>query len=109
MIYGNSLRDFVIAIIVVDPDKLADISSKLNKVATDKSILDDIKQDVAADLKRLADDNKLNSLERPKQLILTMDAFTIENEILTPTMKLKRNVAAQIYKDQIEEAYAKGP
>lgn len=83
MIYGNSLRDFVIAIIVVDPDKVGQGANP-----------DDHRSDINADLKRLADENKFNSLERPKQLILTMDPFTVENEILTPTMKLKRNVAA---------------
>ena len=45
------------------------------------------------DLLKLASENKLNSLEKPKQMILLNDPFTIENDLLTPTLKLKRNVA----------------
>lgn len=48
---------------------------------------------------RLASENKFSSLEKPKELILKFDPFTVENDLLTPTMKLKRNIAAQIYKD----------
>jgi long-subunit acyl-CoA synthetase (AMP-forming) len=32
--------------------------------------------------------------------------MTIENDILTPTMKIKRNVAKIVYKQQIDEMYA---
>jgi len=41
----------------------------------------------------LAVEAKFNSLEKPCQLMLLKEPFTIENEFLTPTMKMKRNVA----------------
>jgi long-subunit acyl-CoA synthetase (AMP-forming) len=31
--------------------------------------------------------------------------FSIDNDILTPTMKLKRNVAAKYFKKEIAELY----
>jgi long-subunit acyl-CoA synthetase (AMP-forming) len=31
--------------------------------------------------------------------------MTIENEILTPTMKIKRNVAKEVFKNHIQEMY----
>ena len=43
----------------------------------------------------------MNGLEKPKDLFLTADAFSVENEIFTPTFKLKRNVARKIYEKQI--------
>ena len=54
---------------------------------------------------KLASANKLNSLEKPKQITLLMDPFTIESDILTPTMKLKRNIATDRFKDQITKMY----
>jgi long-subunit acyl-CoA synthetase (AMP-forming) len=42
---------------------------------------------------RLAKENNFNSLEKPKQIMLLKDPFTVESDILTPTFKLKRNVA----------------
>ena len=57
----------------------------------------DFIQTVYDDLMRLANSNKFNSLEKPKQISLLMEPWTIENDILTPTMKLKRNIAKKIY------------
>jgi long-chain acyl-CoA synthetase len=37
-----------------------------------------------------------------------VDEFTIDNGMLTPTMKVKRNVAVERYKDLIEEMYVEG-
>jgi len=50
-------------------------------------------------------ENKLSGLERPKDMYLTADPFSIENNILTPTFKLKRNVGRDIYKAQIDAMY----
>jgi long-chain acyl-CoA synthetase len=57
----------------------------------------------------LANSQKLNSLEKPKQLTLLKEPFTDQNGYLTPTMKLKRNVAKEMLKDKIAEMYAKTP
>lgn len=54
---------------------------------------------------RLAVENKLSGLEKPKDIALTLDAFSIENNMLTPTFKLKRNVGREIYKAQIDTMY----
>ena len=53
----------------------------------------------------LATKYKFNGLERPKELCLIVDPFTPENGVLTATMKMKRNVAGQIYKKEIDEMY----
>jgi len=56
-----------------------------------------LRQLVYEDMIKLANENRFNGLEKPKQFKLIRDPFTIENEILTPTMKLKRNVARVIF------------
>jgi long-chain acyl-CoA synthetase len=58
---------------------------------------------------KLATANKLNSLEKPKQITLLMDPFTIESDLLTPTMKLKRNIAKDKFKEQIIKMYESKP
>jgi long-chain acyl-CoA synthetase len=58
---------------------------------------------------KLASTNKLNSLEKPKQITLLMDPFTIESDLLTPTMKLKRNIAKDKFKEQINKMYESKP
>jgi long-chain acyl-CoA synthetase len=54
----------------------------------------------------LAVKNKFNSLEKPKEICLKVDPFTPESGVLTATMKMKRNVAAVIYKQEIDALYA---
>jgi long-chain acyl-CoA synthetase len=60
---------------------------------------------VYADVIRLCKGNKLNSLETPKQFHLQLEPWTVESDILTPTMKLKRNIARKQYADKIAELY----
>ncbi len=41
-----------------------------------------------------------------KKLHLTMTPFTIENNSLTPTLKIKRHVAKKMYIDVINKMYS---
>jgi long-chain acyl-CoA synthetase len=92
-IHGDSLHDFICLFAVLDPVKLEawckDHNKEKNAALRDDALIAMINKD----LMRLAGENKLNSLEKPKQYTLLVDPFTIENDLLTPTMKLKRNVA----------------
>jgi len=54
----------------------------------------------------LANVNKFNSLEKPKQITLLLDPFTVESDILTPTMKIKRNIAKAMFSEQINKMYS---
>ena len=60
-----------------------------------------LKNMIYADLMRLASENKLNSLEKPKNMVLLDDPFTIEN-VLTPTFKMRRNIAKVKYENDIK-------
>jgi long-chain acyl-CoA synthetase len=48
----------------------------------------------------------LARFEKLKRVMLVADEFTIDNGILTPTMKLRRRVIEERYKKQIDELYA---
>ena len=62
---------------------------------------------VLADMNRLAAENKFNSLEKIKHVLLTLDLFTQENDLLTPTMKIKRNIAKKVFEKEIQQLYAR--
>ena len=57
----------------------------------------DFKKAVMEDLDALSKQNKLSSLEKPKDIYITEEKFSVENNILTPTFKLKRNVGRDAY------------
>ncbi|KAH8920776.1 acetyl-CoA synthetase-like protein [Atractiella rhizophila] len=93
-IHGDGLRDHIVAIIVPDPEKFA---GKSHVAIYDWSNWS---------LDAIANKEKLRGFERVKAIHLTLEPFTIDNELLTPTMKVKRNIAAQYFRKQIDELYA---
>jgi len=70
---------------------------------------EEFKIEVLKDLYALAVDNKFNSLEKPKQIVLIKEQWTTESDMLTPTMKMKRNIAKKQLQEQIDASYAAGP
>ncbi|MCX8516212.1 MAG: AMP-binding protein, partial [Alphaproteobacteria bacterium] len=48
---------------------------------------------------------KLASFERVKKFIVTTDPFTIDNQQLSPTLKLRRHLVLQQYKSTLEKLY----
>jgi len=68
----------------------------------------ELKSLVYADIVRLAGANKFNSLEIPKNMILLSEPFSVENDMLTPSQKLKRNVAKKIFTPEIDAMYKEG-
>ena len=55
--------------------------------------------------KELAKSNKFNSLETVRKFVLSKTGFTVDNEMLTPTMKLCRNKIADFFKADIDKIY----
>ncbi|MBF0350197.1 MAG: AMP-binding protein [SAR324 cluster bacterium] len=45
----------------------------------------------------------LDSHERVQKAVLVKSPWTVENELLTPTMKVKRNVIEKMYQSQVEQ------
>jgi long-chain acyl-CoA synthetase len=93
-IHGDSLHDYAIMFGILDPDRLKKFKEETGNDAdpSDPKFI----QTIYDGLMTLANGAKFNSLEKPKQIRLSTDPWTIENEFLTPTMKMKRNVAKQI-------------
>ena len=56
---------------------------------------------------RLAVEKKLSSLEKPKEFTLWHELCSVENNLLTSTFKMKRNVAKVHFKAQIAAMYEK--
>ena len=81
-VYGDK-KNYLIAIIVCDKE--------INKEKI-KPVIENINK-------------KLTLIEKIKKFILIHDEFTIDNGMLTPTLKLKRKVIVKNYLKQIENLY----
>ena len=47
----------------------------------------------------------LSVIEKVRRFILADEAFTIENEQLTPSMKIRRHVIAGVYGERLDALY----
>ena len=84
MVYGDK-KNYLVALIVPSKDflkekeKIDNVIEKINK--------------------------KLTLLEKIKRIQLIDENFSIENGLMTPTMKVKRKKVTEKYKDQLEKLY----
>lgn len=118
-VHGESIESNIVMVAVLDPVKVKEWAAENFKdVNIETENLEDdqymgsleLKKLVIEDMKRLADMNKLTGLERikdPKWLTMTLKPFTMENDLITPTQKLKRNKAKEIYATEIAKMYGK--
>ena len=98
MVYGDSMQSSTVAIVIPEEAVVAKWRED-HKVGSNAEVLAsaEFKKAVMDDMARLAKENVLNSLEKPRDIYLTLDGFSIENDQLTPTFKLKRNIAKKAY------------
>ncbi len=106
MVIGE-MRRFVAAIVVPDFEfikqwckkKCVDFQSK-EELINSKILKDRIWQDIQKYNKRF------DHIEQIKKFVLVSDVWSVETGELTPTLKLKRRVIKEKYKDLIEEIYS---
>ena len=110
-IHGDSTQTSLVAIIGTDPEPFTNWASKVLRrpisVAEISSVYNDpaIKKQLMLDLDRTAQKKKLQGFERIKGFHLASDPFTVENDLLTPTLKLKRTEAAKKFRKEIDMVY----
>lgn len=76
-IHGDSLHDWVMVFIVVDPEYMTKWA-KANDLEFNEALMtnDILRKEVMGSLKKIAEDNKFNSLEKPKQIMLIKDPWS---------------------------------
>jgi len=108
---GNSYMNFVVAIIVPREDTMAEWAKK-NGLDANYDLIrknDKFKLDILKDLARIAIESNKNGFEMVKNAYLTKEPFSIENDTMTPTQKIKRYNAEKKYKKEIDEMYTRPP
>jgi len=98
-------RKFLTALVTPDPDNVPDYARENN--IPFESIEDLIKNERIIKLmeSEVAEKNRsFASYETIKKVTLVPE-FTIENGLLTPTLKIKKNIALDQYSQEIEEMY----
>ncbi len=106
MVFGDE-RNFVIALVTLDPDAMAGWAAENGmegKSYTEIVNSDEVKAMVGGYVDEL--NARLNRWETIKKWELLDHDLTVESGELTPSMKVKRNVVEDNYKDKIDALYA---
>lgn len=101
-------QKYLTALITVDADNVKAFAKEKGVAA--ESLEELLKSREVNDLIRSVVDEKnaeLASFETIKDFRL-LDEFSIENGLLTPTLKVKRNIALERFADLVEEMYSSG-
>merc|ERR1712146_175424 len=107
-VYGDSFKTTLVAIVVPDEPVVAQWA-KDNGLSGDFAQLcqeEKLKEAILAQLKQEATKENLKGFEEIHHVHLHHELFSPENNILTPTFKLKRNVAKEIFAKEIDAMYS---
>jgi len=105
---GNSFQRYLVAVLVPDEPRLKQIAQSIGVAEENLAALcsnDKILQACLQELNGVARKLGLMSLELVRGLHLSPDPFTIENGLLTPTMKLKRPQLRKHFRAAIDQLY----
>ncbi|KAM6150168.1 long-chain-fatty-acid--CoA ligase 6 isoform 6-T6 [Erethizon dorsatum] len=107
-VHGDSLKAYLVGIVVPDPEVMPSWAQKRGiegtyaEVCTNK----DLRKAILEDLVRLGKESGLHSFEQVKAIYIHCDMFSVQNGLLTPTLKAKRPELREYFKKQIEELYS---
>ncbi|KAL3417668.1 Long chain acyl-CoA synthetase 7, peroxisomal 2 [Phlyctema vagabunda] len=113
-VHGDSTQSFLVSIFGVDPVNFAPFASAILKKKIDAADLDAVRaaakdvrvrKAVIKELDKIGKKSKFNSYERVRACHLEIEPFSIVNELLTPTLKLKRPQTAKKFREHIDKMY----
>jgi long-chain acyl-CoA synthetase len=111
MVHGDQ-RHYLVALVTLDPDEVAAWAARQrvalrepgrqNGSETHPALVTAVGQIIDRNNSRLA------RFETVKKFRLLKEDFTVENGMLTPTLKVKRRVIAERYRNLLDEMYHEG-
>uniref|UniRef100_A0A1A8K106 Long-chain-fatty-acid--CoA ligase n=1 Tax=Nothobranchius kuhntae TaxID=321403 RepID=A0A1A8K106_NOTKU len=108
-VHGDSLQACLVGIVVPDPDflpmwaKRKGLEGSYSELCKNK----DVKGAILEDILTLGKEAGLKSFEQVRDIVLHPEMFSVQNGLLTPTLKAKRNELRSRFRDQINELYAR--
>jgi len=105
LVVGES-KPYLAALIVINNDRWTNLANELGLVALDSSSLVDkiLISKVILRLRDLLHD--FPAYAKIRRVSLLLDPWTVENDLMTPTMKVKRSKVIHFHQAQIDKMYS---
>ncbi|XP_042895963.1 long-chain-fatty-acid--CoA ligase 1 isoform X2 [Parasteatoda tepidariorum] len=106
-VHGESLQSFLVAIVVPDKEVLMKYCQEKGIPGTWEEVCKnkEIKELILSDIIYLGKKAGLKSFEQVKDIYLNPEMFSIDNGLLTPTLKTKRPDCKKCFMDVINSMY----
>jgi long-chain acyl-CoA synthetase len=107
-VYGNSYKSSLVAVVVPEESVVVDYAKQNGYESTSLDALckrADLKKIVLDDLVKLGKTGGLKGFEQVRDIYMHSELFTVDNGLLTPTMKSKRNEIQKYFQSQIDVMY----
>uniref|UniRef100_A0A9J2P5C3 long-chain-fatty-acid--CoA ligase n=1 Tax=Ascaris lumbricoides TaxID=6252 RepID=A0A9J2P5C3_ASCLU len=110
-VHGESLKTCLVAIVVPDEKTLRETAKE--EMGIQDATLEELcsnaalKKVIMDDMIDIGKKGGLQSFEQVKDIYVSSERFTIENDLLTPTLKGRRPNIQKHFAEQIEEMYSK--
>lgn len=108
-VHGESLKSCVVGVVVPDPDVFPQYAQqKLHLQGTMEELCGkpEVKEHLLTSLTTHCKTSGLSSFEIVKDVYVYPELFTVENGLLTPTFKSKRQELAKFFRPQIDAMYS---
>ncbi|KAM6055212.1 long-chain-fatty-acid--CoA ligase 6 isoform 4-T4 [Theristicus caerulescens] len=107
-VHGDSLQAFLVGIVVPDSEVMPGWAKKRGFDGTYAELCKnkELQRAIMEDMVRLGKESGLHSFEQVKAIYIHSDMFSVQNGLLTPTLKAKRPELRDYFKKQIEELYS---
>uniref|UniRef100_A0A4W3HKW4 Long-chain-fatty-acid--CoA ligase n=1 Tax=Callorhinchus milii TaxID=7868 RepID=A0A4W3HKW4_CALMI len=106
-VHGDSLQSFLVGIVVPDPEAADAWARKrgFEGPFVELCKAKGLKKAIMEDMVKLGKQAGLYSFEQVKDIYIHCEMFSIQNGLLTPTLKAKRPELRNYFRKQIEELY----
>uniref|UniRef100_A0A8D2LD88 Long-chain-fatty-acid--CoA ligase n=1 Tax=Varanus komodoensis TaxID=61221 RepID=A0A8D2LD88_VARKO len=107
-VHGDSLQAFLVGIVVPDTEVMPGWAKKKGFDGTFAELCKNVelKKAIMEDMVQLGKESGLHSFEQVKGIYIHSEMFSVQNGLLTPTLKAKRPELREYFKKQIEELYS---
>ncbi|XP_010506759.1 PREDICTED: long chain acyl-CoA synthetase 1-like isoform X3 [Camelina sativa] len=106
-VYGDSFKSMLVAVIVPNPETVNRWAKDLGHTKPFEELcsLPELKEHIVSELKSTAEKNKLRKFEYIKAVAVETKPFDVERDLVTATLKNRRNNLLKYYQVQIGEMY----
>jgi long-chain acyl-CoA synthetase len=102
MVYGDK-RPYLVGVVVPDTEHMMEWAAKHGVEMSALKTSSEFLRSVQAAVDRV--NAQLSTTEKVRRVILADGPFTVENEQMTPSLKIRRHVLKKVYADRLDALY----